>query len=92
MSDFELLRDLPDTAVIDVKCIDHGRLKDGRCALRVTFDRLLTENELNVMRLNPVLVGAGSICHYRYASEIQYSYIYILTEPTERRQAIRAAR
>ena len=86
MTVFKLIECLPDTVKVDIIDITDTRLKDGRNAVRITIDRLLTENETDVMSLNRDIVGLKCRCYHAYAPEIKYSYFYVATTPIIKRK------
>lgn len=53
------------------------RLKDGRDALRVILDRVLTTEEQAELAKCRGVIGANCIAHYKYAPEIKRSYFYL---------------
>lgn len=53
------------------------RMSDGRDALRVTLDRVLTAGEQEQLSKCRGVVGANCIAHYKYAPEIKRSYFYL---------------
>lgn len=53
-------------------------LKDGRNAMRITLDKILSYDERRTMKKNKKIIGVDCITYYRYAPEIQYSYFYVL--------------
>lgn len=74
----KLIELLPEAVKCDVIDFTDVFLKDGRPATRVTMCRLLTDDELAVMRGNCRFVGVGCIARYRYAPEIRKSYFYVV--------------
>ena len=52
--------------------------EDGRTSLRVTLDRLLTDEEKGKMKRKKCFVGLDFIAHHKYAPEIQRSYFYVV--------------
>lgn len=83
---FKLIACLPDSVKADTIDISHCKLKDGRSAVRITIDRLLTENEIDVMALNRDIIGLKCRCYHAYAPEIKYSYFYVATSPYIKRK------
>lgn len=60
--------------IIDFKDV---KLKSGVSAIRVTMDRLLTDEEKEAMRKNKHILGVDCVCTYRWAPEIKQSYFYV---------------
>lgn len=50
---------------------------DGRSAIRVTIDRLLTQEEKDKMT-SKRFVGLDCVGFYKYAPEIRKSYFYVV--------------
>lgn len=69
---------IPESVKYDTMNFEDVILKNGRPATRVTMCRLLTDDELAVMRGNCRFVGVGCIARYRYAPEIRKSYFYVV--------------
>lgn len=69
---------LPESVKYDTMNFEDVMLKDGRPAMRVTMCRLLTENELKVMRKEKHFLGLHLIARHKYASEIRKSYFYVV--------------
>lgn len=78
MEIYKLIDCLPDSVKADLMDFNDIRLKDGRTAIRVTVDRLITEDEEKEMQKSKHLVGVGCVAQYRYAPEIQKSYFYVV--------------
>ena len=73
-----LIELLPESVKRDTMNFEDVILKNGRPASRVTMFRLLTDDELAVMRGNCRFVGVGCIARYWYAPEIRKSYFYVV--------------
>lgn len=74
----KLIELLPESVKCDVIDFTDVFLKDGRPAMRVTMCRLLTENELKVMRKEKHFLGLHLITRHKYAPEIRKSYFYVV--------------
>ena len=68
---------LPESVKYDTMNFEDVMLKDGRPAMRVTMCRLLTENELKVMRNEKHFLGLHLITRHKCAPEIRKSYFYV---------------
>ena len=69
---------LPESVKYDTMNFEDVMLKDGRPATRVTMCRLLTEDELEVMRKEKRFLGLHLITRHKYAPEIRKSYFYVV--------------
>lgn len=69
---------LPESVKYDTMNFEDVMLKDDRPAMRVTMCRLLTENELKVMRKEKHFLGLHLITRHKYAPEIRKSYFYVV--------------
>ena len=69
---------LPESVKYDTMNFEYVVLKDGRPAMRVTMCRLLTEDELAVMRKEKRFLGLHLITRHKYAPEIRKSYFYVV--------------
>ena len=54
------------------------RLKDGRYAMRVLCDCILSAGQKKLMQGNKHIIGLECIAQYKYAPEIKYSYFYVV--------------
>lgn len=72
-----LIDKVPPTVRPDILDFTDVRLKDGRYAIRVLVDRLLTDEELKMMASKKFIIGFG-IATYRYAPEIKKHYFYVV--------------
>ena len=77
MSIDSIFHRLPESVKRDVIDFTDCHLKDGRDALRITLDRILTEAEKARMKSKHI-VGVDCLCQYRYAPEIRHSYFYLV--------------
>lgn len=77
MSIEKLIDLLPTSVRCDAVDFKDVRLKDGRSAIRVTIDRLLTHDEKDKMT-SKRFVGLDCVCFYKYAPEIKKSYFYVV--------------
>lgn len=68
---------IPWSIKLDIINLEDVKLKGGVPAIRVTLDRLLTPDEINMLSGNPHVVGADCTCRHRYAPEIKQSYFYV---------------
>lgn len=73
----KLIELLPDSVKCDTVDFKDVRLKDGRSAIRVTIDRLLTQKEKEKMT-SKRFIGIDCVCFYKYAPEIKKSYFYVV--------------
>lgn len=69
---------LPDSVKVDIVAFYDVRLKDGRYAVRVVIDRLLTETEKEELRKNKKIEGLDFVAHMKSAPEIRRSYFYFI--------------
>ena len=53
------------------------KLKDGRDALRVILNRVLTAGEQAELAKCRGVIGATCVAYYKYAPEIKRSYFYL---------------
>lgn len=72
-----ILRGIPESVKKQIIDFTDVTLKDGRRAVRVTMDRLLTDDEKKKMNGKKIL-GLDCVCTYRYAPEIKKSYFYVV--------------
>ena len=72
----DLTEKLPETVKPCIIDMTECKLKIGKYALRITLDRVLTEQE-QAQLVNIGCLGVGNICYNRYAPEIRHSYFYI---------------
>ena len=75
-----LIEVLPDSVKADVEYFTEGQIThNGKrvSVLRVTLDRLLTDDEKTEMAHCRKIFGITGICEYRYAPEIRHSYFYV---------------
>ena len=70
---YEIKEHIIDYNVVSVKA--NGRIKG---ALRVVCDKILTEDEKNLLKNNKHVLNVNGIAQYKHAPEIQHSYFYIL--------------
>ena len=54
------------------------RLKDGRYAMRVLCDCILSARQKKLMQDNKHIIGLECIAQYKYAPEIKHSYFYVV--------------
>lgn len=64
---------------IGVSIIDFAdvKMKTGNSGVRVTLDRLLTDDEKRRIQSNHI-VGLDCVTYYRYDPRIRYSYFYVV--------------
>lgn len=72
----KLIELLPDSVKLDIIDFTDVKLKVGGAAIRVTLDRLLTDEEKSKMQ-NPHIMGLECVAQYRYAPELKKSYFYV---------------
>ena len=77
MEVIDIVQLLPKTVQPDTLEFLNCKSKDGRNVTRVTLSRLLTEEEKSEMH-GEHFVGINCIAHYRYAPEIEKSYLYVV--------------
>ena len=77
MSITKLIELLPDSVKCDTVDFKDVRLMDGRSAIRVTIDRLLTQEEKDKMT-SKRFVGLDCVGFYKYAPEIRKPYFYVV--------------
>lgn len=77
MDFYETLNLIPNSVQRDIIEFKDVKLKDGRDAVRVTLDRLLSGNEMRHLS-SKHFVGTDCVCAYSYAPEIQHSYFYMV--------------
>ena len=53
-------------------------MKTGKPGMRVTIDRLLTDEEKATMKKSKHILGVDLVCHHLYALEIVRSYFYVV--------------
>ena len=68
---------IPDSVLKDIIDIMPVGLNDGRMSTRVTIDRVITEEEREVLD-NVAIVGKDCVAVHRYAPEIKRSYFYVV--------------
>lgn len=68
---------VPESVKKDIINFQDVKLKTGASAVRVTVDRILTDEEKEVMRKNKHILGIESVCFYRSAPELKKSYFYV---------------
>ena len=68
---------IPASVARDVIDFIPVKLKDGRKATRITLDRVITEEEREVLD-NVAIVGKDCVAVHRYAPEIKRSYFYVV--------------
>ena len=73
----KLIELLPNSVKCDTVDFKDVRLMDGRSAIRVTIDRLLTQEEKDKMT-SKRFVGLDCVGFYKYAPEIKKSYFYVV--------------
>lgn len=73
----KLIELLPDTVKANVIDFNNVKLKTGEIAIRVTLDRLLTDDEKAKMKSKKFL-GLDCVAYYKYAPEIKKSYFYVV--------------
>lgn len=73
----KLIELLPNSVKCDTVDFKDVRLKDGRSAIRVTIDRLLTQEEKDKMT-SKRFVGLDCVGFYKYVPEIKKSYFYVV--------------
>lgn len=73
----KIISTLPASVKLDIIDLQPVRMKNGRDGIRVTIDRLLTDNEKEKLKAARV-IGVDCIAKYRYAPEIEKSYFYIV--------------
>lgn len=77
--DITILIDLlPDSVKVDVIDFKDVLLKNGKNSIRVTIDRILTEEEKQEMKKNKHFIGVDCVAQYRWAPEIKKSYFYVV--------------
>lgn len=69
---------IPSTVKSSVIDFSDVLMKSGKPGLRVTLDRLLTDEEKAAMKKNKHLQGVDLVCRHRYAPEIVRSYFYVV--------------
>ena len=74
----QLIDKLPTSVKLDVVDFEDVKLKDGRIAVRVLLDRLLTDEEKELMTKKKNIIGINCVATYKYAPEIKKSYFYIV--------------
>ena len=75
-----LVEILPDSVKAGVMDFVAGQVThNGKrvSVLRVTLDRLLTDDEKTEMARCRKIFGTNGVCAYKYAPEIRHSYFYI---------------
>lgn len=77
--DITNLINLKHSLSFDFDCIDFddARLKTGEYALRVTADRVFTDDEVKELAQYKNVVGAECVATYRPDPRIRRSYFYI---------------
>lgn len=76
MSIVELIDLLDDVGVSIIDFAD-VKMKTGNSGVRVTLDRLLTDDEKRRIQSNHI-VGLDCVTYYRYDPRIRYSYFYVV--------------
>lgn len=74
----KLIDKLPESVKLDILDFEDVILQDGRDAIRVLMDRILTEEEKSLLAKNKHILGSNCTATYRYAPEIKKSYFYIV--------------
>ena len=69
---------IPDSVKQDTIDFTDVKLKNGKNAIRVMIDRLLTESEKEEMKKSKKIIGLDCIATYRHAPEIKKSYFYVM--------------
>lgn len=77
--DISKLIDLKNKLSFDFDVIDFAtaRLKTGKHALRVTADRVFTEDEVNELKKYKNVVSAECVAEFANDSRVLRSYFYI---------------
>lgn len=68
---------IPETVMKDIIDIKPVMLSDSRMSTRVTLDRVITEEEREVLD-NVAIVGKDCVAVHRYAPELKRSYFYVV--------------
>lgn len=68
---------IPETVMKDIIDIKPVMLSDSRMSTRVTLDRVITEEEREVLD-NVAIIGKDCVAVHRYAPEIKRSYFYVV--------------
>ncbi len=76
MNIFKMIELLPDTVKLNIIDFTTVKLKNGKLAERITLDRLLTDDEKQLMKSKKI-IGKDCVAFHKYAPEIKRSYFYI---------------
>lgn len=74
----KLIAYIPSTVKSSVIDFSDVLMKSGKPGLRVTLDRLLTDEEKATMKKSKHFQGVDLLCHHLYAPEIVRSYFYVV--------------
>ena len=69
---------IPSTVKSSIIDFSDVLMKSGKPGMRVTLDRLLTDEEKATMKKSKHLQGVALVCRHRYAPEIVRSYFYVV--------------
>ena len=78
MNVYKLIAYIPSSVKNSVVDFHNVTMKTGKPGLRVTLDRILTDEEKASMKKNKHLQGVDLVCRHRYAPEIVRSYFYVV--------------
>lgn len=69
---------IPSTVKSSIIDFHNVTMKSGKPGMRVTLDRLLTDEEKATMKKSKHFQGVDLLCHHLYAPEIVRSYFYVV--------------
>jgi hypothetical protein len=74
----KFIRHAPESVQADAIDFTNIIAKDGRISLRVTLDRLITDEEKSEMKRIKCFIGLDFVAYHKYAPEIRQSYFYVM--------------
>ena len=74
----KLIAYIPSTVKPSIIDFTDVLMKSGKAGIRVTLDRLLTDEEKATMKKSKHLQGVDLLCHHLYSPEIVRSYFYVV--------------
>lgn len=78
MNTAKMIEILPTSVKMDVIGFKDVRMKTGKMGVRITIDRLLTDDEKEAMSGNKHIVGLDGVAVSRYSAIPPRSYFYMV--------------
>lgn len=78
MNVYKLIAYIPSSVKNSIIDFHNVTMKTGKPGMRVTLDRLLTDEEKTTMKKSKHIQGVDLLCHHLYAPEIVRSYFYVV--------------